>query len=280
MVNKVKKFLQGFIMSKNINNKMIIDEKEMRKNNPELYFELLKRKKQKYLLRSLSISILALILTFMTVIIITSVEIEKGVIKEDIQEKISVAIKNGADLNAIKQIYKNRNMMRQNIFSNITDKKNVYSYEIVLSEILADIRANQYLMTKEGVDTVFIKSVDALIKDYNYSDPFDKLENIQKEYFNNIRMKSVSNYYLIENDLSKLADELYNKNNLVNQYLRDSNLSFWLSISALIFSFIMSSYQLYINRPNKLFSLFRSASEEALNKYPIEERKYENSNKT
>lgn len=49
---------------------------------------------------------------------------------------------------------------------------------------------------------------------------------------------------------------------LVNDYMGDSKMSFWISIIAVIISFIMGGYQIFSARPEALKKLFVDAVEQ------------------
>ena len=180
--------------------------------------------------------------------------------KYTIQKEITQAVSNGADLRAIKQIYKNRSIEKRSIFDVFIvfgSEKNPYPSDIPLSTILEDIRANQFLTEKRNPDLII--KLDEVIKTYYATNPFDKLEPNQKDFFENIRIKLAGNYDAVQSDMHKISDELYNKNALVTKYLKDSTLSFWVSIAALIFSFVISIVQLYQGRKSATQAMIFSA---------------------
>lgn len=88
--------------------------------------------------------------------------------------------------------------------------------------------------------------------------PFDKLLVGQKDYFENLRIKTGSDYKNISNDVNNLADELHQKNLLVDEYLSDSKMSFWISIFAVFLSLAIGGYQIFTGRPEALKKLLLS----------------------
>ena len=167
--------------------------------------------------------------------------------KETIQNKLTVAINNGAPLDAVKNIYFNREKIQYGVIKRYFNKDEYYNFNVPLSQILYDLESSYFI--HKNITDINISKVSATIKKYSATDQFDSLEVSQKDVFTNIQQKlSTANYQLIQNNLEKIAIKLTEKNILVNQYLKDSTNSFWISISALIFSAILGLIQLYYAR--------------------------------
>ena len=171
--------------------------------------------------------------------------------KNDIQNQIVKAINNNADIDVVKNIYKNRKNIYfgslKRIFGN---KEYYYHYDTLLSTILDDIKTEFYLINESK--NIDINKTNQIIKNYLITNPYDSLEVSQKDMFTDIRLKIDKKIYSkIQTNLEKIANELTQKNNLVNQYLKDSTNSFWISISALIFSAILGFVQLYYAREER-----------------------------
>jgi hypothetical protein len=183
-----------------------------------------------------------------TLIVLYIISKDKFTSKEDIQNQLVVAINNQATIDVIKNIYQNRTSI-EHIYILLQDKNNYYNYNDSLSQILNDIKTKFYLKDKSSID---INKTKIIIEDYLLTNPYDSLETSQKDVFINIRQKLDNNQYeIIKNDLEKIAKEITQQNNLVNQYLKDSTNSFWISISALVFSAILGLYQLYLGREER-----------------------------
>ncbi|MGA2939891.1 MAG: hypothetical protein ABSF52_22730 [Syntrophobacteraceae bacterium] len=88
-------------------------------------------------------------------------------------------------------------------------------------------------------------------------------------------MKSGDKFAEVQNDIGKIADELYHKNVLVDKYLNNSNFSFWISVFALAYAVIISSVQIYIIRPSKVQTLIKTAVETAMFERDKSERRKE-----
>ncbi|EHK2851218.1 hypothetical protein D5E88_24405 [Vibrio parahaemolyticus] len=183
--------------------------------------------------------------------------------KDKLQSLIITAISNGADLRAIKHIYVNREKSSGGLLKSLYSDSNVYPYNVALSVVLEDIRTQQYL---KGEEKVLLPSVNKLIDDHTHINPFDRLEPVQRDYFENIQIKLGKGYDQVSIEVNKLADELYNKNSLVDQYLKDSTTSFWVSVSALLFSILISAYQLYNGRDSRTKRMMLEAYSESLGK--------------
>src|SRR6266480_196439 len=165
---------------------------------------------------------------------------------------ILTVIKNGGDLRAVKQVYTNRERNSETFYIAIMDKglsvngkvsDRYYKYDVPLSTVLEDIRTIFFLSPNK--DTSLLAKLDGIITEYNNTDPFDKLKQGQRDHFENVRIKLPSHYELIKSDMNKISDELVHQNALVNEYLKDSTRSFWVSILALILSLAVGLYQLH-----------------------------------
>ncbi|EPM6342136.1 hypothetical protein ACTN1H_002340 [Vibrio parahaemolyticus] len=183
--------------------------------------------------------------------------------KEKIQNQIITAINNEADIRVIKHIYMNRERTSGFKLIPFFSDVSTYPYNVALSLILEDIRTNAYL---ENGDKNILKGVDKVIEDHTKINPFDRLESVQRDYFENIQIKLDNDYNRVSIEVNKLADELYNKNSLVDQYLKDSTTSFWVSVSALLFSILVSAYQLYNGRDSRVKRMMLECYSESLGK--------------
>lgn len=164
------------------------------------------------------------------------------ILKSDIQNKISKLIEHGGDIRAIKHEFKSSPI--EKVYISHNTQQQYYSENVALSTLLDDLRTKFY---REG-NKQLIEKIDPIIKIYETTNPFDKVASNQKDILENIRIKSGDNYEKISNDINNLADELSEKNKLVDEYLADSKLSFWISVIALAFSITISTYQIYSSR--------------------------------
>ena len=116
----------------------------------------------------------------------------KFVAKLDMKAMITKAIEKGADLRAIKHAYDNRNLTAKSLTQIFSDMKDFYAETVPLSVILEDIRTDKYVLdVTTGPDT---QVIDSIIEQHLAVNPFDALEDAQKDYFENIRLKLSSNY--------------------------------------------------------------------------------------
>jgi len=195
--------------------------------------------------------ILIIIISTIYALIIAFIMSEKNYVnKEYIQTALITAINKDATIDVIKNIYNNREITNA-IKLLFKGKSKYYKYNTSLSQILYDIKS-KYYTDSQNINDINIHKITDTIKNYLIINPYDSLELTQKDMFTNIRLKLNKNTYeILQNDLEKIAKELTQKNNLVNQYLKDSTNSFWISISALIFSALLGLYQLYLGREEK-----------------------------
>ena len=128
-----------------------------------------------------------------------------------------------------------------------TDKrKNYYTEDYPLSGILNDLLVD-YLQDSKSKDSVYHTALCHIITENEKQNPFDNLEENQKYNFESIQVKLDSTYTKISPDVIKIAEELNNKNQLVNKYLNKSDTSYYISILALIITIIFSLFQIYQN---------------------------------
>ena len=172
----------------------------------------------------------------------TTVFVEKVYLKN----ALKLIIQNDGDLNAVKHFYSERRI-EKHIFLRQKSIDLYYSGQTTLSTVLNDLKCD-YLSADPFVkDSAYYSKLLLLIQENDFHNPFDNLEANQKYYFENIRTKSGDQYAELQSDISKIADELQHKNQLVEKYLNKSTLSFVISLIALIFSLITSVIQIIQN---------------------------------
>lgn len=209
----------------------------------------IERKQFKKRLYSLSL-IFPLALSFtlaLLIITISNPEDKKYTEKAPIKEVMRNTIKNGGELSSIKHIYNTRNYEDVFLFNPFSDKrKNYYTDDYPLSSILNDLLVD-YLQDSKGKDSVYYAALCHIISENEKQNPFDNLEENQKYSFESIQVKLDSTYTKISPDVIKIAEELNSKNQLVNKYLNKSDISFYISIAAIIITILFSIFQMYQN---------------------------------
>lgn len=182
---------------------------------------------------------------------------EKQIIeKPSLQKTISTLISNDGDLRAVKQALKNS--PKNSKFLDFGKTESHYPHDVALSTVLDDLRVSAYLTGEKNL----VEKIDLIIKEHEEINPFDQLPINQRDYFENIRIKSGDSYSIISNDVNNLVDELYEKNKLVDEYLADSNMSFLISVFGLVLSIIISGYQIFSSRESKTKDLLIKAFKE------------------
>ena len=172
---------------------------------------------------------------------------KKYVEKVPIKEMISKTIKNGGEYNSIKHIYNTRNLKSVPFFKLTSNSNNnYYADDYPLSGILNDLLVD-YFQSSKNKDSVYYRTLCCIIAENEKQDPFDNLEDNQKYNFESIQEKLDSTYTKITPEIIKIVEELKNKNQLVSKYLNKSNISFRISIIALIITILLSLYQIYQN---------------------------------
>jgi hypothetical protein len=183
----------------------------------------------------------------------------KPYFNKSIKGEIEKAILNNADIEVIKHIYNNRIIIKPDIILSLFKKspQEKYLEGTPLSTILSDILADYYLTGKN--DSMLLCKVHRIVLVHNQTNPFDKLEANQKNDFENLRLKLGDKFDVIQSDVNRISDELANKNQLVDEYLDKSTLSYWISIAALIATILLSVYQIIQNHPRKVLKLIKSS---------------------
>ena len=169
--------------------------------------------------------------------------------QDKLASTLSVAIRNDADLSAMKTIFNNRIIDKTLQSRWLGGDDGEYLEPVSLAAVLEDMRAEYFLGEKQNNE--FLASLDALIKENNEVNPFDKLQSHQRDFFASIRIKLNENYPLVENDILKLSDEISNQNELVKEYLSDTTTSLIISITGLIIALIVSAIQIIQNRKKR-----------------------------
>lgn len=148
--------------------------------------------------------------------------------KELVQQNIKKAIDNNADIIILENILKSSEKTKK-------IEGELYPELVSLEYVLKDIQIQNYL--SDNFDESLEKKISKYITNKNI--PLGELPNNQKEYFLNIRNKLDDDSYLkIENDIKKIAEELSNKNSLIEIYLDNSDISFKLTIFSVILGLI------------------------------------------
>jgi hypothetical protein len=173
-------------------------------------------------------------------------EIPKKYFKKEIKKDIETAIKNGSDLNTPKHIFNTKEILSKGIaVPFLTKIENYYPESTSLSTILNDLLKDYYLNSTK--DTLYLRHLQAIIAEHEEVNPFDKLASNQRFMFENIRHKLQEDYIIVREDLNRIADEMNNRNLLVEEYLSKSTLSYWLSIAAIGVTIFLSTFQIYLH---------------------------------
>ena len=194
------------------------------------------------------------LLSVMSALSFLLIDDQKYIEKQALQDDLKSIISNGGDLDAIKQAFATQPSVSQ-VKLIFTSKSSYYEAGTPLSTTLNDLRVNAF----RGNDKDILPMLNPILSEYEEINPFDKLQAAQKDYFENVRIKTEDEYIKISNDINNIADELHQKNILVDEYLGDSKTSFWISILAVILSLLIGGYQIFSARPEAMKRLFLDA---------------------
>lgn len=194
---------------------------------------------------AMSLSIFALISSLLMILNGDDQWGSKRFARKEIQNMLITTIKNGGSLESVNHIYSARKYCPYSFVDIFKSTNDAYYYEPTsLSFILRDIQVEAY-QTDMYKDSILLSNLEKTILYHERKYPFDGLEDAQKTIFENILIKLNDNYEIVQPDISKLANELRNQNQLVYTYFNKSNKSYFISIAALIITIIASVYQIY-----------------------------------
>lgn len=174
--------------------KAMIEKIEARSRTSRLY------------LLMLSISVFSIMFSIMMLFLEDGKYIDKNILQKD----ISLIISNDGDLRAIKQAFANQPKI-SDFKMILSSKAEYYPKTIALSSVLDDVRVSAFINNEKEL----LPKLESIMNEYEEINPFDKLQIGQKDYFENIRIKTDENYPKIRNDINNLVDELHQKNLLV-----------------------------------------------------------------
>lgn len=163
--------------------------------------------------------------------------------KDLVQQELKLVINNGGGLDVIKHAVSNFPLVSEFtvLFSSLDG---YYSPRTPLAVILNDLRLEAFKADDKSMRLL----LDALISEHEEVNPFEGLPVGQKDRFENVRVKAGDDYLRISGDVNGIAEELRQKNLLVEDYLSDSKMSFWISIIAVVISLGIGGYQIFSAR--------------------------------
>ncbi|BAO54458.1 hypothetical protein [Nonlabens marinus] len=204
---------------------------------------------------------LTIIMAIISIILLfknKNLSFDKKYFNKDIKSQMEKAIEANAGLDVVKNIYNNRVVTSPSITDifNKNSDQSKYPAETPLSEVLYDMKTDYYL-NLEKIDTLYLKRLVFVIKTHELINPFDKLDQNQKNDFENLRLKLGINYSAVSADVNRITDQLHNKNQLVDKYLDKSNFSFLISIIALVLTIVLSLIQIFQNRRKRMLEIWK-----------------------
>jgi hypothetical protein len=239
-------------MSEKISKEKMQDTISKIKERSSGQFHISKSRKFIRLLISITITLTILSITSILLIYIKDQkDMPEAYFSKEIKGNIKTVIHEGSDISTVKHLYNSKIIKNRTLFDILNKKEEAfYPENTSLSQILNDLKVDFYLDSTVN-DSLYLERIENILKIHNQVNPFDKLDSNQKFAFENIRTKLGDNYQIVQGDFNRIADELNNKNQLVGKYLDKSNLSYWISIIALVVSLILSTIQIFQNRNSK-----------------------------
>lgn len=161
--------------------------------------------------------------------------------KAPLLNQVTTAVKNNADIAALEHLLVTAPRTSKGLRQWLSDTA-FYSSETSLQRVLLDARSLQFLA--KTPDTSTLERIDALLAEHRAVHPFAGLASGQRQHFSTVRDKLGSEYRSIQPEMDRLADAMQHQNQLVTSYLKDSTVSFWVSITGLVFSLLVGIGQL------------------------------------
>ncbi len=151
-----------------------------------------------------------------------------------LQQQMEKAIKGGADLRAVRQLFNSRERQAPDFRSLFgADRSSArYREPLALTTILEDLRASAFL--QEAPDLSLVRKIDPLLRQHEQTNPFDKLAPNQRVDFETVRTRLGDNYGHVQQSIERIVNELDKQNQVASEYLADAKLGLYLSIVALI----------------------------------------------
>ena len=173
------------------------------------------------------------------------VDTPKYRIPKNIKNDFADAVLKHCNYEDIIIIYNQKNRININIDRN-TD---VYDKPVDIASIFEDMILDYYINNNK-IDSTYIIALKSIVKESREKHPFDKLSEAQKALFYNLRENAGNHYYLIEKNLIIISEELFTKDEIIEKYLDKANLSYILSIIAIIIAFYQLIPQLWLKWKN------------------------------
>lgn len=192
---------------------------------------------------TITVALVSLIIATVMEYSLQTTETKSYVKKEAVTVRLKAIIKNGAHLDLVKHYYDVRPIVHPHPLKRI-DVDEYYSYMTPLSVILNDICVDYLSSEPFKEDSLFFARLMHIIQENQYHNPYDSLEETQKLLFENVRLIIGNDYDLIQEDMVRIGSELSHKNQLVSKYLNRSNISFFISIGALVLTIVLSMFQI------------------------------------
>lgn len=161
--------------------------------------------------------------------------------KYDLKKELKTKISNGADLVVIEDVFADR--IQHSTSAREWDyrlEEDYYDNNATLLQVLKDLRSDYFndlgpLATR---DTAYYSRLSMIIDEYSKKTPFDGLEECQQALFINLQKALGDDYNIVEEKITRIADELRSKNTLAYKYLNNSNDSYRLSLNSFIATFV------------------------------------------
>lgn len=182
--------------------------------------------------------------------------------KPPLINQVTQAVKNNADVAALQHLLNTAPKTSKGLKQWLSDDA-FYNAETSLQRVLMDARSTQLLSTAPDVKA--LGRIETLLSEHRAVHPFAGLASTQRQHFSTVRDKLGGTYPAIQPEMDRLADSMQHQNELVSRYLKDSTISFWVSITGLVFSLLVGIGQLLQGQQQRINRVLAETSATMLN---------------
>lgn len=168
--------------------------------------------------------------------------------KIELKTDISKVVKNGGNLSIVTYTYNNRGVNTNTRLQHYPQQLFYDNENLTLSTVLEDLLSDYYRDSLPNrPDSLYCNQLKVIKDEFSRNNPFEELQPDQRINFQNVQSKIPEQYDLIKEDMLRISNMLKEKNALTEHYLQKSNLSFWISIGAVIVTLIFGVVQVLQN---------------------------------
>ena len=186
-------------------------------------------------------------------VVLTLLYEPKSQVPKCIKGKLNLAIQKNCSFDEVKFIFDDEQRIYTHPLYPFEEDSLLYETGVDIIRVLNDMVKdyNESLV----YDSLYIEKLRNFVQEAKEKYPFDKLTVTQKYLFDQLKSDAGDDYNKIENTVSAIVNEVYDKNEDINTYLSDATRGYILSIVALFASMIPIVLSLWKRCVNKFVLL-------------------------